>query len=269
VLYGVPTMFIAELNSPDFAKYDVTSLRTGIMAGAPCPKEVMKRVMRELHMPGLTSCYGMTETSPVTFQSATDDPIEKRVSTAGRVHPYVEAKVVDEFGRTVPFGERGELLVRGYAVMLGYWGDEERTREVIDSARWMLTGDLATIDDQGYCSVVGRIKDMIVRGGENIYPREIEDFLYTHPKIQSVQVFAIPDAHYGEQVCAWIQLQDGVGCSVEELLDFCRDQIAHYKIPKYIEFVKEFPMTATGKMQKFVMRERMSARLGLCDCKTA
>lgn len=268
-LYGVPTMFIAELDHPEFSRHDLTSLRTGVMAGAPCPIEVMKRVMRDMHMRQVTICYGMTETSPVSFQSEVDDPIEKRVATVGRIQPYLEAKVVDEQGRTVPRGEAGQLLTRGYSVMLGYWDDEERTREVVDAARWMHTGDLATLDADGYCNIVGRVKDMIIRGGENIYPREIEDFLYTNPKVQSAQVFGVPDAQFGEAVCAWIRLHADAGCTAEEIVAFCRGQIAHYKIPKYIEFVQDFPMTVTGKVQKFAMRQQMAERLGLQEQKTA
>jgi len=262
-LYGVPTMFIAELDHPHFARHDLSSLRTGIMAGAPCPIETMKRVMRDLHMREVTICYGMTETSPVSFQSEVDDPIEKRVSTVGRVHPFVEAKIVDEQGRTVPLGDKGELLTRGYSVMLGYWDDDAQTREVIDAARWMHTGDLAIMDAEGYCNIVGRVKDMIIRGGENIYPREIEEFLYTHPQVQAAQVFGVPHPQFGEQVCAWIKLKSGAQCAAEDIVSFCRGQIAHYKIPSHVEFVEDFPMTVTGKVQKFVMRERMAQRLGL------
>lgn len=268
-LYGVPTMFIAELDHPDFSRFDLSTLRTGVMAGAPCPIEIMKRVMRDMHMSEVTICYGMTETSPVSFQSAVDDPIEKRVTTVGRIQPYLEAKVVNEQGVTVPRGERGELLTRGYSVMLGYWDDEQRTREVIDAARWMHTGDLATIDADGYCNIVGRVKDMIIRGGENVYPREVEDFLYTHPKVQAVQVFGVPDAQFGEAVCAWIKLRDGVQASAEEVRAFCIGQIAHYKIPKYVEFVTDFPMTVTGKTQKFIMRQTMVEQLGLREQLTA
>lgn len=268
-LYGVPTMFIAELDYPDFARFDLSTLRTGVMAGAPCPIEIMKRVMRDMHMTEVTICYGMTETSPVSFQSAVDDPIEKRVTTVGRIQPYLEAKVVNEQGVTAPRGERGELLTRGYSVMLGYWDDEQRTREVIDAARWMHTGDLATIDADGYCNIVGRVKDMIIRGGENVYPREIEDFLYTHPKVQAAQVFGVPDAQFGEAVCAWIKLREGVQGSAEEVRAFCIGQIAHYKIPKYVEFVTDFPMTVTGKTQKFIMRRKMVEQLGLKEQLTA
>ena len=268
-LYGVPTMFVAELNHPKFASFDLTSLRTGVMAGAPCPIELMNRVSRDMRLKEITICYGMTETSPVSFQSKTDDPIEKRVTSVGRVQPYVEAKIVDPEGRTVARGEMGELLTRGYHVMLGYWDDDSQTGQVIDAARWMHSGDLATLDAEGYCNIVGRVKDMIIRGGENVYPREIEEFLYTHPKVQVAQVFGIPDARYGEVVCAWIRLQEGARCEVEEIIEYCRSQIAHYKIPTHIEFVDEFPMTVTGKAQKYLMRQQMTQRLGLKEASTA
>jgi fatty-acyl-CoA synthase len=267
-LHGVPTMFIAELAHPRFAEFDLSSLRTGIMAGSPCPIETMKQVVSRMHMEQVTIAYGMTETSPVSFQSSTTDPLERRVCTVGRVQPHLECRIVDAEGRTVPVGEKGELCTRGYSVMLGYWGDEARTREaVIDG--WMHTGDLATIDDEGYCNIVGRVKDMLIRGGENIYPREIEEFLFRHPKVQSVQVFGVPDPKYGEEVCAWIVLKPGAAATEDEIRDFCRDQIAHYKIPRYVRFVDELPMTVTGKAQKFVMRERMMAELGLAAAKTA
>ncbi len=268
-LHGVPTMFIAELDHPDFRNFDLGTLRTGIMAGSPCPIEVMKRVVGEMHMAEVTIAYGMTETSPVSFQSGTDDPLEKRVATVGRIHPHVEVKIVDLEGRAVPRGEKGELLTRGYSVMLGYWDDEARTREAIDRAGWMHTGDLATLDEEGYCNIVGRVKDMVIRGGENVYPREIEEFLYRHPKIQDVQVFGVPDDKYGEQICAWIKLREGQSANVEEIKAFCRDQIAHYKIPHYIRFVDAFPMTVTGKIQKYLMRERMIEELGLKEQRTA
>jgi fatty-acyl-CoA synthase len=268
-LHGVPTMFIAQLDHPEFARFDLGSLRTGIMAGSPCPIEVMKRAVDRMHLSEITIAYGMTETSPVSFQSSTDDPLERRVSTVGRIQPHLEVKIVDAEGRIVPSGTPGELLTRGYSVMLGYWGDEERTREAIDAARWMHTGDLATLDAEGYCNIVGRIKDMVIRGGENVYPREIEEFLYRHPKIQDVQVIGVPDDHYGEEICAWIRLRRGVSVSEQEIRAFCRDQIAHYKVPRYIKFVDEFPMTVTGKVQKFVMRERMIAELGLKIQRTA
>lgn len=268
-LYGVPTMFIAELDHPDFKRFDLTSLRTGIMAGAPCPIEVMKRVNQEMHMDQVTIAYGMTETSPVSFQSAVDDPLERRVSTVGRIHPHVEVKIVDAAGRIVPPGVPGELLTRGYCVMQGYWNDPERTAEAIDAAGWMHTGDLATLDAEGYCNIVGRIKDMVIRGGENVYPREVEEYLYRYPKIQDVQVFGVPDRRFGEELCAWIMLRDGEQATPEDIQGFCRDQIAHYKIPRYIKFVTAFPMTVTGKIQKFVMREQMIAELGLQADKTA
>ena len=268
-LHGVPTMFIAILDHHDFDKFDLSSLRTGIMAGSPCPIEVMKRCITKMHMREITIAYGMTETSPVSFQSSTDDPIERRVSTVGRIQPHLEVKIVDGEGRIVPTGTPGELLTRGYSVMCGYWDDEGRTREAIDAARWMHTGDLATIDEDGYCNIVGRIKDMVIRGGENIYPREIEEFLYKHPKIVDVQVFGVPDAKYGEQLCAWIRLHEGESLSAEEVLAFCDGQIAHYKVPRIVRFVDAFPMTVTGKVQKFVMRKAMIEELGLSEAKTA
>ena len=262
-------MFIAEMDHPDFAKFDLSSLRTGIMAGSPCPIEVMKRAVERMHLGEITIAYGMTETSPVSFQSSTDDPIERRVSTVGRMQPHIEVKIVDAEGRIVPRGTPGELLTRGYSVMLGYWDDEEKTREAIDPARWMHTGDLATIDDEGYCNIVGRIKDMVIRGGENVYPREIEEFLYRHPKIQDVQVIGVPDPRYGEELCAWVRLRDGEAATAEEIRAFCQGQIAHYKIPRYVKFVDAFPMTVTGKIQKFLMREETIAELGLSAEKTA
>lgn len=262
-LHGVPTMFIAELEHPRFAEFDLSSLRTGIMAGSPCPIEVMRRVVEEMHMDQVTIAYGMTETSPVSFQTVPDDPLERRVDSVGRIHPQLEVKLVDERGRVVPRGTPGELCTRGYSVMLGYWDDEARTREVIDEARWMHTGDLAVIDADGYCSIVGRLKDMIIRGGENVYPREIEEFLYTHPKVLDVQVFGVPDAKFGEQVCAWIRLREGSEASVAEIQDYCRHHLAYYKVPHYVRFVDAFPMTVTGKVQKFLMREAMVAELEL------
>src|SRR5689334_16477661 len=268
-LYGVPTMFIAELGHAEFKRFNLSSLRTGIMAGSPCPIEVMKRVVNEMHMNEVTICYGMTETSPVSFQTSADDPLEKRVGSVGRIHPHVEVKIVDADGRIAPPGTPGELCTRGYSVMQGYWGDAEKTAEAIDAGRWMHTGDLATLDSEGYCNIVGRIKDMVIRGGENIYPREIEEFLYRHPKIQDVQVIGVPDDRYGEEICAWVKLRPGVSASEEEIRAFCRDQIAHYKVPRYIKFVDEFPMTVTGKIQKFIMRERTIAELGLKVQKTA
>ena len=268
-LYGVPTMFIAELDHPEFGRFDLSSLRTGIMAGSPCPIEVMRKVVDRMHMREVTIAYGMTETSPVSFQSATDDPLERRVSTVGRVHPHLEVKIVDLEGRVVPRGEPGELCTRGYSVMQGYWQDAEKTAEVLDAAGWMHTGDLASLDAEGYCNIVGRIKDMVIRGGENLYPREIEEFLFSHPKIQSVQVFGVADTRYGEELCAWIVLRDGETMTEEEVRGFCHGQIAHQKIPRYVEFVEEFPMTVTGKVQKFLMRREVEDRLGLKADKTA
>ena len=267
-LHGVPTMFIAQLDHPEFGRFDFSTLRTGIMAGSPCPIEVMKRVVADMHMAEVTIAYGMTETSPVSFQSSTDDPLAKRVSTVGRVQPHLECKVVDALGQTVPVGETGELCTRGYSVMLGYWDDEVRTSEAIQDG-WMHTGDLATIDAEGYCNIVGRVKDMLIRGGENVYPREIEEFLFRHPKVQAVQVFGVPDQKYGEEICAWIVLKPGQSATEDEIRAFCRDQIAHYKIPRYIRFVSEMPMTITGKVQKFVMREHMTKELHLTESKTA
>jgi fatty-acyl-CoA synthase len=268
-LHGVPTMFIAELDHPRFAEFDLSSLRTGIMAGSPCPIETMKRVVATMHMREVTIAYGMTETSPVSFQSSTSDPLERRVATVGRIQPRLEAKVVDPAtGQVVPVGEKGELLVRGYSVMQGYWGNAARTAEAVRDG-WMFTGDLATLDAEGYCNIVGRAKDMLIRGGENVYPREVEEFLFRHPKVQSVQVFGVPDPKYVEEVCAWITLKPGEQCSEAEIRDFCRDQIAHYKVPRYIRFVAEMPMTITGKVQKFVMRDKMIEELGLRVAKTA
>ena len=268
-LYGVPTMFIAELGHPDFKRFDLSSLRTGIMAGSPCPIEVMKRCISEMHMSEVTIAYGMTETSPVSTQTSHDDPLERRVGTVGRIHPHVEIKIVDGDGRIVPPGTAGEMCTRGYSVMLGYWDDDERTAEAIDRARWMHTGDLATLDEDGYCNIVGRIKDMVIRGGENVYPREVEEFLFRHPKIAAVQVVGVPDQKYGEELCAWVQLKPGMSANAEEVQNFCKGQIAHYKIPRYIKFVDAFPMTVTGKVQKFIMREAMMKELGLGEQKTA
>jgi fatty-acyl-CoA synthase len=265
-LYGVPTMFIAELALPDFASYDLSTLRTGIMAGSPCPVEVMKRVVSEMHMEQVTICYGMTETSPVSTQTRADDDMERRVSTVGRVHPHVEVKIIDpETGQVLPRGTPGELCTRGYLVMLGYWDDEEQTREAIDASRWMHTGDLAVMDDAGYLNIAGRIKDMVIRGGENIYPREIEEFLYAHPAIQDVQVIGVPDAKYGEELCAWVRLHPGETLTLEELREFCTGKIAHYKIPRYLRISGDFPMTITGKVQKFKMREVSVTELDLGD----
>ncbi len=261
VLYGVPTMFIAELDHPEFDSFNLTSLRTGTMAGSPCPIEVMKRVIGDMNMKEVTIAYGMTETSPVSFQSSVDDTLDRRVSTVGRVHPHVEVKIVDHEGIVVQPGEPGELLTRGYSVMLGYWDDSEKTTEVIDRAGWMHTGDQATIDKHGFCKIVGRIKDMVIRGGENVYPREIEEFLYKHPKVQDVQVIGVPDEKYGEELCAWVCLKEGETSSLEEIRKFCEGQISHYKVPRYIKFVDSFPMTVTGKIQKFKMREITSIEL--------
>jgi fatty-acyl-CoA synthase len=263
-LYGVPTMFIAELALPNFADYDLSSLRTGIMAGSPCPVEVMKRCINEMHMEEVTICYGMTETSPVSTQTLTDDPIDKRVGTVGRVHPHVEVKIVDpESTLVMPRGTPGELCTRGYSVMLSYWNDAEKTAEAIDAARWMHTGDLAVMDDEGYVNIVGRIKDLVIRGGENVYPREVEEFLYSHPDIVEVQVIGVPDLKYGEEIMAWVKLREGASLDAEGVRAFCQGKIAHYKIPRYIHVTDEFPMTVTGKVQKFKMRETAIELLGL------
>jgi fatty-acyl-CoA synthase len=263
-LYGVPTMFIAELALPDFASYDLSTLRTGIMAGSPCPVEVMKRVVSEMHMDEVTICYGMTETSPVSTQTTADDDMERRVSTVGRVHPHVEIKVIDpETGLVLPRGAHGELCTRGYSVMLGYWNEPDKTAEAIDAARWMHTGDLAVMDEAGYLNIVGRIKDMVIRGGENIYPREIEEFLYTHPDIEDVQVIGVPDAKYGEQLCAWVKLRAGSSLTSDQVREYCGGKIAHYKVPRYVRLTQDFPMTVTGKVQKFKMRETSVEELGL------
>ena len=263
-LYGVPTMFIAELDHPAFSRYRLDSLRTGIMAGSPCPIEVMRRVIERMHMPEVTIAYGMTETSPVSCQSAVDDPLERRVSTVGSVQPHLECKVVDPHtGGIIRRGQPGELCTRGYAVMLGYWNDPKATAAAIDEAGWMHSGDLAVMRDDGYVNIVGRLKDMIIRGGENIYPREIEEFLHTHPSVSDVQVIGVPDGKYGEEVCAWIRLRDGHAATPDEIRDFCRGQIASYKIPRYVRFTTEFPMTVTGKVQKFRMRDVSIAELGL------
>jgi fatty-acyl-CoA synthase len=268
-LHGVPTMFIAELEHPRFGEFDLSSLRTGIMAGSPCPIAVMRRVVAEMHMPEVTICYGMTETSPVSFQSQPDDPLERRVSTVGRVHPHVQVKIIDVDGHVAPRGAAGELLTRGYSVMRGYWGDPERTREVIDAGGWMHTGDLAVLDGEGYCNIVGRVKDMIIRGGENVSPREIEEFLYRHPAVLDVAVVGVPDAKYGEAVCACIRLRDGMVATEAEIRDFCRGQIAHFKVPRYVRFVDGFPLTISGKVQKYLIRERLRAELNLTEEKHA
>ena len=265
-LYGVPTMFIGELDHPRRKELDLSSLRTGIMAGSPCPIEVMKEVVASMHMREVTICYGMTETAPVSTQSATDDPLDKRVSTVGRVGPHVEVKIVDpETGAVVPRGTSGELCTRGYSVMLGYWDAPEATRAAIDAAGWMHTGDLAVIDAEGYCNVVGRVKDMIIRGGENISPREIEEFLFGHAAVLDVAVVGVPDARYGEAVCACIRLRDGARCSEEDIRAFCRERIAHYKVPRYVRFVESFPLTISGKVQKFLLREQLRAELNLAE----
>ncbi len=260
-LYGVPTMFVNMLELPTFSTYDLSHLRTGIMAGAPCPIEVMRQVQSRMNMHGVTIAYGMTETSPVSFQSNLDDPLEKRVSSVGRIHPHVEVKIVDEAGQTVPVDTQGELLTRGYSVMQGYWNDPEQTTASIDAEGWMHTGDLATLDRDGYCAITGRVKDMILRGGENVYPREIEEFLYTHPDVSQVQVFGIPDRRLGEIVCAWIVRKPGSTVSQEDITDYCRNRIAHYKVPAHVSFRSELPMTVTGKPQKFIMRDQMMAEL--------
>jgi len=269
VLHGVPTMFIAILEHPRFGEFDLRSLRTGIMAGAPCPISVMRRVIDEMHMPEVTICYGMTETSPVSFQSHHDDPLDMRVTTVGRIHPHVQVKIVDTDGRVTPRGTPGELLTRGYSVMRGYWNDPERTREAVDAAGWMHTGDLAVIDAQGYCNIVGRVKDMIIRGGENISPREIEEHLYRCPAVLDVAVVGVPDPKYGEAVCACIRVREGAVVTEEEIRAFCRGQIAHYKVPRYVRFMDSFPLTVTGKIQKYLMREHMRRELGLTDEATA
>ncbi|HEX9038242.1 MAG TPA: AMP-binding protein [Ktedonobacterales bacterium] len=263
-LYGVPTMFIAELAHPDFAGYDLSSLRTGVMAGSPCPVSVMREVIDHMNMRDVEICYGMTETSPVSFQTHTDDPLEKRVATVGQIHPHVEVKIIDPAtGKVVPRGMPGELLTRGYSVMVGYWNNAEATEKAIDSARWMHTGDLATMDSDGYVNIVGRLKDMIIRGGENVYPREVEEFLFTNPKISDVQVIGVPDAKYGEELMAWVKLKEGQTATSEELTEFCRGQIATFKIPRYWTFVDSFPMTVTGKVMKYAMRQQAIEELGL------
>ncbi|MCP2261459.1 fatty-acyl-CoA synthase [Streptoalloteichus tenebrarius] len=265
VLYGVPTMFIAELNHPDFDSFDLSSLRTGVMAGSPCPQEVMKQVIERMGMREVTICYGMTETSPVSVQTRVDDAFDRRVATVGRAHPHVEIKVVDPAtGLTVPRGTPGELCTRGYSVMLGYWEQPDKTAEAIDSARWMHTGDLAVMDDDGYVTITGRIKDMVIRGGENIYPREIEEFLYSHPDVLDAQVVGVPDPKYGEELMAWVRMRPGAEpLTAESLREFCRGRLAHYKVPRYVHVVDEFPMTVTGKIRKVEMRERAVQILGL------
>ncbi|MFC1695457.1 AMP-binding protein [Pseudomonadota bacterium] len=261
-LHGVPTMFIAELEHPDFDRFDLSSLRTGIMAGAPCPVEVMKKVISQMHMSEVLIAYGQTECSPVNHMTLADDPIEKRVESVGRAGPHLEVKIVDENGDTVSVGERGDICTRGYAVMKGYWDDPARTAETVDAEGWLHSGDLGVMDEKGYVAVVGRLKDMIIRGGENVYPREIEEFLFTHPMIQDAKVIGVPDEKYGEEVCAWVQLKEGAELSEDEIRSFCKDHIAYFKVPRYIRLVKEFPMTITGKVQKFKMREQMEKELG-------
>jgi len=260
-LHGVPTMFIMELDHPSFSQFDLSSLRTGIMAGAPCPVEVMRRLISEMHMDDILIAYGQTEVSPINNMTLPNDSLERRTETVGRAVPWVEIKVIDDAGRVVRVGEKGEICTRGYSVMQGYWNDPERTAETIDAGGWLHSGDLAVMDGDGYVQIVGRIKDMIIRGGENIYPREIEEFLYQHPAISEVQVFGVPDEKMGEEVCAWIQLNAGHELSADDVKDYCRDKITHFKIPRYIDFVDEYPMTVTGKIQKFVMRDAMSERL--------
>jgi fatty-acyl-CoA synthase len=264
-LYGVPTMFIAELAVDDFERFDLTSLRTGIMAGSPCPVEVMKQVIDRMGMSEVSICYGMTETSPVSTQTRHDDSVERRVATVGKVGPHLEVKVIDPAtGLTAPRNTPGELCTRGYSVMLGYWRQTDKTAEVIDPARWMHTGDLAVMDDDGYLSITGRIKDMVIRGGENIYPREVEEFLYTHPDILDAQVIGVPDAKYGEELMAWVRLRPGAQpLTAEQLREFCRGKLAHYKIPRYLHLTDEFPMTVTGKIRKIEMREKSTEFLGL------
>jgi len=268
-LHGVPTMFTAMLADPGFAQHDLSSLRTGIMAGAPCPIETMRQVIAQMHMRQITIGYGMTETSPISFQSGLDDAVERRVSTVGRVQPHLEVKIVDAAGRIVPIGQSGELCTRGYSVMRGYWDDAERTAESIDLAGWMHSGDLATIDAEGYCNIVGRVKDMLIRGGENVYPREIEEYLLRHPAVQDAQVFGVPDLKYGEAVCAWVVLRRGQSLTEQQVRDFCKGEIAHYKVPRYVRVVEQFPLTATGKPQKFEMRNAMIRELGLSIERTA
>ena len=269
-LHGVPTMFIAELDHPRFKEFDLSSLRTGIMAGSPCPTEVMKRVVEQMSLREITIAYGMTETSPVSCQSSTDTPLDKRVSTVGLVQPHIDIKIIDpESGAVVARGERGEFCTRGYSVMQGYWGDDEKTAEAIDAGGWMHTGDLAVMDDEGYVNIVGRIKDLVIRGGENIYPREIEEYLYRHPKVQDVQVVGVPDKKFVEELCAWVITKPGQTMTEDDIRSFCSGQIAHYKVPRYIQFVTEFPMTVTGKVQKFKIREAMKVQLGLTEEKTA
>jgi len=262
-IHGVPTMFIAELDHPDFHELDLSSLRTGIIAGAPCPIELMHRLIDEMHLSEITIAYGMTETGPVSFQTRTSDTLERKVGTVGQVLPHTEVKIVDEENRIVPRGTAGELLTRGYCVMSGYWDDEEKTAATVDRAGWLHSGDMALVDEHGFCQIVGRLKDMLIRGGENIFPREIEEFLFQHPKVDQAEVIGVPDPRYGEEICAWIKLKPGETADADEIREFCREKIAHYKIPRYVLFVDEFPMTITGKVQKFRMREETVEKLGL------
>jgi fatty-acyl-CoA synthase len=260
-LHGVPTMFIAALDSPGFKDRDLSRLRTGIIAGAPCPAELMKRIMEEMHMDEITIAYGMTETGPVSTQTSVDDPVRRRVETVGRVLPHTEIKLVDNDGHITPCGTAGELFTRGYCVMPKYWNDPEKTSKAINEARWIASGDIAVMDEEGYFQIVGRIKDMLIRGGENIFPREIEDFLYTHGEIEQVEVIGVPDEKYGEEACAWVKLREDSHVTADDIREFCKGRIAHFKIPRFIKFVDDFPMTITGKVQKFVMREQMAREL--------
>jgi fatty-acyl-CoA synthase len=268
-LHGVPTMFIAELEEPDFESFDLSSLRTGIIAGAPCPVELMHELIERMHLGEITIGYGMTETGPLSFQTAPDDPVDRRVETVGRVLPHTEVKIVDEAGRVVPLGEPGELMTRGYCVMPYYWDDPERTEKAIDAARWIASGDVATLDAEGYCRIVGRLKDMVIRGGENIFPREIEEVVFEHPKIEDVQIVGVPDPRLGEELCACVKLHEGQTADEDEIRDFCRSRLAHFKIPRYVVFVESFPMTVTGKVQKYLLREEMIEQLGLGDASSA
>ncbi|MEC7571630.1 MAG: AMP-binding protein, partial [Pseudomonadota bacterium] len=268
-VYGVPTMFVGMLQHPEIKDFDLGALRTGIMAGAPCPIEVMKQCVTDMNLTDITIAYGMTETSPVSFQTSASDPLERRVSTVGRVHPHVECKIIDEQGATVAPGVQGELCTRGYSVMKGYWDEPDLSAQAIDADGWMHSGDLAVIDAEGYGNITGRVKDMIVRGGENVYPAEVENYLFRHPAVREVQVFGVPDEKFGEEVCAWIVLAQDAAASAEEITAFCRGQIAHYKVPRYIQFKDALPMTVTGKPQKFKMRAAMMAEMGLTAIKTA
>ncbi|MGB1007036.1 MAG: AMP-binding protein, partial [Thalassobaculaceae bacterium] len=268
-VYGVPTMFVGMLQHPEIKSFALGALRTGIMAGAPCPIEVMKQCVTDMNLTDITIAYGMTETSPVSFQTSAADPLERRVSTVGRVHPHVECKIIDEHGATVAPGVQGELCTRGYSVMKGYWDEPDLSAQAIDADGWMHSGDLAVIDAEGYGNITGRVKDMIVRGGENVYPAEVENYLFRHPAVREVQVFGVPDEKFGEEVCAWIVLAQDAAASAEDITEFCRGQIAHYKVPRYIQFKDALPMTVTGKPQKFKMREAMMAELGRTAIKTA